>query len=471
MVGINQESSLTVTKSSSSLSPREIVFTLFRRRWVILAISLPIILVGGSSLFRQTGSYMASAKVVVELTKVDLPQWNVNARNIDFDRELSTLFTIAMSIPVAENAAASLRDSLPIIRKLAPNLVDIEEENNFADFLQGGLDVSVIGESNVLEFRFTSVDPRISLMAVGALQNAFLQFQIHGRKNRKAVEFYQEQRNSVRSQIDSLLASRGRILTDNDYISLVDDLKYESGLLAELRGNLEKARVDRATLEAQYDQLAPYLEGDPREFPMGPDESRIHSLIYWRNLVSKHDDEMSSILTVYNWESDVAQRQRELIQDTLDKLVSEERSYVRSIKVAADAIRGKEAALKSQIEQLLEKSRTAPDVYQKVTLIDAEITSLRTLFDDIQGKLGEVRLNEFADERVSNVQRLTAPELSSAFSGGKTVVYFAMIVVFAIALGIVVAFLLDSMDHRIYDPRDVEDNLKLPVFASVTKGD
>ena len=47
--------------------------------------------------------------------------------------------------------------------------------------------------------------------------------------------------------------------------------------------------------------------------------------------------------------------------------------------------------------------------------------------------------------------------------------YFILMVIFAIALGFVAAFILESLDHRVYEPRDVEEHLKLPVFASVTK--
>ena len=43
--------------------------------------------------------------------------------------------------------------------------------------------------------------------------------------------------------------------------------------------------------------------------------------------------------------------------------------------------------------------------------------------------------------------------------------------IIAIALGIVAAFIQESLDHRVYAPRDIEENLKLPVLASVSKAD
>jgi len=43
--------------------------------------------------------------------------------------------------------------------------------------------------------------------------------------------------------------------------------------------------------------------------------------------------------------------------------------------------------------------------------------------------------------------------------------------VFGLALGIVAALIMESMDHRVYAPKDVEEKLNLPVFASVTRED
>jgi len=275
--------------------------------------------------------------------------------------------------------------------------------------------------------------------------------------------------NGVRSQIDSLLARRGQALMENQYISLTKDLDHVSGTLADLRNGLNKSWIDRKSLESKFNQLSKYLEEDPRNFPIGFEESRSQTLMYWRNQVSQHDDELARILTVYTKDSDVALRQQDLIRDSVERLSQEEAGFVQSIQVEIQGLKAREEAIRAQIDLLQAKTRNSPLLYQTVSLIDTEIESLRGLFDDIQGKLGEVRLNEFADERVSNVMALTSPQLSSILSGSKTIIYFILLVVFTIALGIVAAFVLDGLDHRVYDPKDVEDHLKLPVFASVTK--
>lgn len=471
MLGILPETRPALVPRSRGLTFRDGVFILFRRKWVILAVALPMILIGGVSLFRQTSTYTASSRVLVELAKVDLPVWNTSGRNIDFDRELSTLFNIAMSIPVGDLAAVSLADSVPVIHRLNPKLVGLEDPGALRDWLLGGLDVSVVGESTILEFRSTTVHPRLSLMAVGALKDAFVNYQVHGRKDRAAVAYYDEQIDTVRGEIDSLLVVRGEVMNASGYTSLDMDMRYDSGQLADTEGKLREAVENRVAVEQDYNSLKRALAGPPLDFPAGLDESKSYTLVYWRDVVSKHQDEMNGILALHTDDSIPARRQQDLLDRSLERLRQEEQAYVESMRLQLMNLRNREQTLREQVEQLRERTTRAPEAYRQVSLIDVEIESLRGLLKDLQGKRGEVRLSELADERVSSVVPLTEPELAMIISGGKTIVYFVIIVVFAIALGLVAAMIVENMDHRVYGPLDVEEHLELPVFASVTKAD
>ncbi len=122
MTGLTPDTKLVPVTGGNEINLRAIVFTLYRRKWIILAVALPIIIMGGISLFSQSGTFTASSKVIVELTKVDLPQWDSTRSNVDYDRELSTMFNVAMSVPVLEAAAASLEDSVETILELEPVL-------------------------------------------------------------------------------------------------------------------------------------------------------------------------------------------------------------------------------------------------------------------------------------------------------------------------------------------------------------
>jgi uncharacterized protein involved in exopolysaccharide biosynthesis len=471
MAELKQYSGVPAKVGGTGLSLRDIVFILFRRRWVVLLISMPIILMGGFSLLRQTSSFSASCRVLVELSSVDLPRWNTTGRNIDYDRELSTMFNIAMSLPVAEMAAASLTDSVPRIMELLPNNLTLRQPDGLKEFLLEQLDVSAVGESNILEFQFSSPNLEVSLMAVGAMRDAFVEYHVKGRKNRKAIAFYNEQYRAVQSQIDSLLSARSTVLAASGYSSIKDQMRNEVGLLADIEARLLTTTANRRELELQYQTLSGYLDGDPLAFPLGVDANKNYTLVELRTLVSKHQDELNLILTVHTPESIPARRHQTLVDRSLEGLRETQASFVESIRLEYEAAQSRERTLAEQAATLTVSTARGPVAESKITMVDVEIESLRELLKDVQGKLGEVRLNQTADERVSSVTRLTDPEGIYSLSGGKTVIYFVVIAVFALALGIVAALILASMDHRVYHPRDVEDKLRLPVFASVSRTD
>jgi uncharacterized protein involved in exopolysaccharide biosynthesis len=453
------------------IGPRDIAFVLFRRRWILLAVSLPIVIAGGGSLLARTGTYTAATRVLVELQSVDQPRWNTTGRSVDYDRELSTLLNIAMSVSVADRAAAALNDSLPEIRRIDPKLQMLQSGTEFRDYLAAGLEVNVVGESNILEFRQTAEQPRVALIGVSAMRTAFMQYLNNGRRNTGAAQYYSEQIETVRASIDSLLAVRGDVLGRNGYTSLEDDLRYSTGAAADAESKLREAQVTRAQLEKEYAVLLGYLERDPREFPAGQDESRASTLVGWRDMVGKHEDALISILAVHTEDSQPARQQRAMLEESLKRLREEEVAYTESVRLLLSSAREREATLAQQAATISSANRQLPSVYRQVSMIDTDIKSLRDLLDDLQGKWGEVRMNEMADERVSKVIALTEPEIVTVLAGGKTVVYFAMITMLAITLGIVAAFIQEGLDHRIYTPHDVEENLKLPVFASVSKAD
>jgi uncharacterized protein involved in exopolysaccharide biosynthesis len=452
-------------------SMRDIVFTVYRRKWIILAIALPIILVGSFSLLRQTGSYTASARILVELNEVDQPRWNIKTGNIDYDRELSTLFNIAMSVPVIRSAAISLEDSIPAILELNPELISLREPGEMEGFLFERMDVSVVGESSILEFQFSSASPRISLMAVGALRDAFIEYYTYRRRDGAAIDYYTEQIALVRAEMDSFLLLRTKAMEEAGFTSLNDELRFNSGQLASLQAELYTAVADSRTLELEYNRLKTFLDRDPREFPMGSEESRSQALVYWRNIVSKHEDELNNLKAVHTANSIPVQRQQEMLERSLANLAQHVQNYVESLNLQLLKAREKESSIRDMVEEVREKNRRGPLAYQRVSSIDTEIESLRELLQDLQGKRGEVRLSEMADERISNLANLSDPEIMEVISGSKTVIYLALLVIFALALGLVAAFVMQAMDHRVFAPEDVEENLKLPVFASISRTD
>ena len=95
---------ISVGARGHALGLRDVVYVIFRRRLVIAAVALPIIMVASLGLFKNTGSFVAACQILLDLQSPEAPRWNTRAY-VDYDRSLSTYMHMAMSVPVARMAA------------------------------------------------------------------------------------------------------------------------------------------------------------------------------------------------------------------------------------------------------------------------------------------------------------------------------------------------------------------------------
>ena len=453
---------------SRAITPREVAYIMFRRRWVILAVLVPVLLVAAFTLLRTGGSVVAASRVLLELRGPEAPIWNT-AQAVDYDRSLSTYKSMAMSVPVAEKAAEALRDSIGAIRRLDPKLAPtLSSREDLAGFLLDNLDVQQVAESSILEIRFKSANPRLSLMADRACRDAFIEYSVYATKNSRASDYYMEQLKESRADIDSLLEVRSRVLLAAGYGSISDDQRLNAGLVAELESNYNEATTDRRTLEARVIAQKAALAANPDYVPPADTRYSDRAIMDAKYRLEQHRDTLNKLMAAYAPESVEVQRQREVLASAQQALTNAVSDYIHGFEVEVIAARAREQSLQDNWERAKRGQRQAPEVYSQVTLIDTDLEAKRQLLKDLQVKAGEVRLNAMADERISRIIKLTEPDIDRDLSKSKEFAYFGLVGFFGLLFSLVVAFVVDQSDHRIYSPRSLEDHLDVPVLGAVT---
>jgi uncharacterized protein involved in exopolysaccharide biosynthesis len=463
-----QRRSPTTYQQSASL--RDVIFVLFRRRWIILAISVPIMVIASLGLFKRTGVYVAATKLLIELQTPEITQWNTSGAHVDYDRTLSTYQHMVMSVPVTSKAAQSLEDSLDAVIKDHPEFAPLRNPKQFSQFLHDHLDASQLGESSILKIEFGCADPRLSLMGVRACRDAFLDYAIQATKNARALGYYEEQINMVRSAMDSLLAKRAAIMQKSGYSDFKEDIKHDTGQRAKLRDEYYEAVANREFLERRLAFMKRARAEHPEHFPLDNDRSSGQNtmLLATKTLIAGYYDDLNRMRTEFPEESPKVQRQLQLIAETRALLLDAIDDYITAYESDIDALRQREETLLAQIDGLEKTIDEVPGVYQHVSLIDMELQAKNKLIEDLQIKAGEVRLNAMADERVSRIIKLTDPEIERVVTGGRMLAYFVLVSLFGFLFSIVVAFAVDRQDHKIYHPSNIEQYLEVPVLGVVT---
>lgn len=464
LLPINQPQSL---HRAQTISAREVVYILFRRRWVILCIAAPIMLAAALGVLRQGGSTTAAARVLLELRSPETPQWNLSTP-IDLDRTISTYQHMAMSVPVAHRAAEMLADSLDVIRLQHKNYTHLQRGEPLAGFLLGGLDVSVVGESSILDIRFSSVSPRVALMGDRACRDAFLEYSISATRNSRAVEYYDEQVQREHAVIDSLLFLRSKILRQSGFMSIQDDMRFNSGLITEMQKQALETASQRQLLEGRIANFREQFQKDPNFVPLAEWGGNARAIMDAKYRVDEQQDKLNQLMTTFAPNSVEIRRQRDLLENTRTILANSIDSFIKSYEGEVAALGQKESSIQRQLDGLRAAQEAAPEVYSQISMIDTDIQSHREVLEALQVKSGEVRMNEMADERVSRIIKLTEPKIERAVSSSKKFAYFGLVAFFGLLFSLIVAFLIDQQDHRMYTRRDVEEYLDIPVLGTIT---
>ena len=200
---------------SRGIDAKSILTIMFRRKAIILAVSLPIIAIATIGTLRSTDIMTASARVMIE----SKDRSELSYRNVrdNYDEIMATASQIGMSIPVSERAAAVLIDSMRVLAAEDKAFAGEISLDDLRGALLGGVDCSQVGESRILRIAFSDPNAHFALMAAKALTDAFITYSIEGGRNKNAASYFEEQIAFVHAEIDSLMALRAAILTESGY--------------------------------------------------------------------------------------------------------------------------------------------------------------------------------------------------------------------------------------------------------------
>ncbi|MBK7046984.1 MAG: hypothetical protein IPH48_10830 [bacterium] len=233
----------TETSLRQGVDVREILEIVIRRKWVILAIAAPIILLSIVGTLRSADVVTASARVLIEGDQPD--QLTNRIGRMDYDEVMATAAQIGMSIPVAELAAAALVDSMPGLAMSDPNFAGAVSAQDLRDALLGGVDCGQVGESRILRISFTDANPRFSIMAVEALMEAFMEYSVESVRNHRAIGYFEEQIAIVQAEIDDLMRQRASVLNESGYSTFKISAQAESNYSGVVDLDYQRAKSRR----------------------------------------------------------------------------------------------------------------------------------------------------------------------------------------------------------------------------------
>lgn len=450
--------------SHENVDMRSLVEVLIRRRWVILLVSVPVILVATLATLRSSQIFTARSTLMIEIGGPQNPRFSERR---DLNTVLSSAAELGASAPVARLAAESLADSIPSLQARYPQWFEgVESVEDLAGIIHDGVNSGHIGESNLLSLSFSHPAAGFALTGAGAVARAFIDFNISTKRNSPAVEYYTEQIMSAQAEIDSLYALRTAALDKAGVLGMAADLRMTVSQIRNLESEYFRARTARVGLEAEIDMLEQAIAADPEFLPPGLNRGTTSA----SRLKSALDESLARLAELrqrYAEDSVWVQRELTQVQALRIELLRERDQYMASLKVELGELKAVEASYEEAHQQQLAGIQSYPEMQANLESLDMQIGGLRDVLGSLQRKRGEVRMAADSDIRVTDAIIIEEPTLDTPVGKGRKILYLLVAVVLAVAIGLVVAFFVESNDHRIYDRRRAELYLEVPVLGSL----
>lgn len=451
--------------SARQLGTREILTVVIRRRWIILGILIPIVLMAFLATLNTTDSVTASTRVVIEARQPESTSFGNGS--VDYDVLMSTASQVAISIPVADRAALALMDSLPDLKAEHLDFHEIETRGQMREYIMGHEDCNQVGETNILELSFSHPSARFALMAVGALTDAFISYTIERNQNKPAVAYYGDQIEQVKAGLDSLLERRTEILDEHGLIAFKENAQSNAAQIVEMERAYFNARADRESAETRLEAVRKAVAQDEMFLPPMTSAAS-QEFVVIKRMLDEEETKLTRLRQQYTDESTWVSRQDSVVAELRSKFIEQRDNYMAGLEIEIQTARRREFSLSSAVETQRSQITSFPEVSQKLRSVEFSIDTQMDLLELLQIKRGEVRLKAATDARVSSIVPLNAPAISGFVGGSQKVIYLSLATIFGLVLGLIAALFLDNQDHRIYDKYQLQDYLEIPVLGSIS---
>jgi polysaccharide biosynthesis transport protein len=456
---------------------------LLRRHWKLAALCCLLGLAGAAIHYAITPkAYQATSRIQIErrtLTPVGNGQnpWLDNYWNLEY---YPTQYELLQSRGLAERVVKNL-DLMedpgfnPAARRDSgggsPTAEDDEAVlGSLAEQLRGGLSVSPVRNTQLVDISFRASSPEFAAKAANAFAESFIDLGVEDRfaTAGKASSFLTTQIQALKQEIQDKETQLQAFSRRSDVVTLDKEASSNPTLqrLTALNGQLIDAKRERIQREAQY-----------YETKNGPRESIADSLSGGvvsdqRAQLLKLERDYDTKLKIYkpDFPDMIALKgEIEKAHQHLGEVVQEQVEKARSTAFAAyqTALR-QEQSLEAEMKTLKGEAIDQNSSAVELANLKGEIQTRRDLLDELMRKQSEtevaVRLQDTRESNVRIIDKALVPGGAFQPSLRKDASYGLLL---GLLFGVGCAVLIEFLDRTLKAPEEVERRLALPTLAVI----
>jgi uncharacterized protein involved in exopolysaccharide biosynthesis len=470
VVDINSRS--RENEGTRSLSTRDILSMILRRKWVILSIFLVVLSMGISASLRTTSEYQATSKVLIRraegssFTKLRSPY-------LGLEEEMNTEIEIIRSEPVLERALSTVDEELVELsdEEKALRFPPQEEGEKYSlpttKSIAKEMQAEPVEKSNVITIRFRHTNPATARMLADAVANAYVVERISVRRNPMLESFFTERSARLRDRLLDLRMELGQLQIESGVYDEEWQQRLNLGSLDDLRTDLLRVRVQREALQGQLATIRRRLTESPDVLVPVTELEEGDTFQDLRQNVLDKRTRLAELKAQYLPEHPRVKQAEEAVLLLEADLRKEIDTQMAMREGEAEALLAHEQAIESAIRDMLEEMNRIPRYAPMIRQIEREINNTGELFELVSTKMVDTQISETEDQRMVNAKVLSPATVSLSFVQERKSLFAVFAAMLGLSLGLALAFLLEGLDHTLRTPDDVEMHLGVPLLGSV----
>ena len=332
------------------------------------------------------------------------------------------------------------------------------------------LGVSQIRNTQLMEVRFTTADPKLSADLANALATQFTTFNSERESNlaRNTSGFIREQVEKIQLEIQE----KEKLLQDysqrEDLVMVDEKEMIVMKQLDHLNTEVTTARAERAAAEARYRSLA---SADPGSLLEVQTHTTVEAL---RQEHAALQREVAILASKFKDDWPELKRAKESLEEVDEKLDAEQRAVARKVVAAAQRelreARDREMLLAREANSEKGEAQQLNKLTIDYNQIKAEIDNQRAMLQQLLRKQSESGLTaELGEQQPVNVRVVEAALVPRGANGPglRRSLFLGTIVGLGLALGL--AFFLDYWETSIYTIDDLRRHVPLPYMGMVPR--
>lgn len=440
------------------------------RRRLIGAVVGGMLAAGVLVILLLPAKYTSTASLLIDLTQSDPLAGGAAAPSSpgQVTGALSTQIDLITSSHVLLRAVQSLRASGGALGDRAEMWLKATQGRGdyfawWVDRLREDIIVRPTRESGVISIAVSAEDAVDSARTAQAVMQAYLDtvLELRVEPARRYSAFFDERAAKLR---DALAEAQGRLAEHQRRSGIVgggDRLDIENLRLLELSSQLtalQAVSADSGQREAQArrqsDRVDRMREVSTHPVIIGLQSQFAQQQTRLGDLGSRLGDNHPQVLEA-----------RAAVAQTRSRLESESARVAAGLGLASRVDEGRVAQVQQALQAQREKVLRLKSGMDSASLFEREVQAAQRAYDAVLTQASRVQLESQATQ--ANVTVLQRPTPPSQASSPRVGTILAVVTLFAVLLGVVVALLAEQRDARVRGAEDIRQTLRLPLLVSL----